>query len=80
MTPPLVGPPIAPQKLPLVTEPVIVRVAGSTLTPAAVEPISLSEVRISIVAGESSGYVNRPEPVRTVEVSSVLTPEASLAW
>ena len=67
-----------PQKLPLVTEPVTVRWATSTLTCASVLTSSEFDDRTSMVAGWPAGKANRPEPVRVVAVSSALAPESSL--
>ena len=66
--------------MPLVTEPVIVRLAGSIVTSASLLPTSELEVRISSVAGLPAGKANLAEPVRGVAVSSVLTPESSPTW
>jgi hypothetical protein len=44
-----------PQKLPLVTEPEMVRAAASIFTRASVLPVSESEARIIITAGFPAG-------------------------
>ena len=62
-----------PQKLPDVTEPWIVRVAGSMVTSASLEPTRPADVRTSIEC-TPAGYVNRPAAVRVVADSSALTP------
>ncbi len=66
-----------PQKLPALTDPVTVRVAGSRCTVASSLPVSDSDVRNSRPAGLSAGNVNRPEPVRGVAVSSAPAPLSS---
>ena len=63
-----------PQKLPEVTDPRIVRVAGSTVTSASLEPTRPADVRTSIDRVPVAGYVKRPAAVRVVADSSALTP------
>jgi hypothetical protein len=63
-----------PQKLPALTEPLTVRVAGSMWTVASVLPVSDIEVRKSRLAVFSAGNVNWPKPVRDVAVSAAPAP------
>ena len=69
-----------PQKLPALTEPVTVWVAGSMWTFASVLPVSDIEVRNSRLAALSAGKVKLPYPVRGVTVSSAAAPLSRPTW
>ncbi|CAM5460021.1 hypothetical protein SCHAM137S_04233 [Streptomyces chartreusis] len=62
--------------MPEVTDPEIVRFAGSIRTVESVDPTSELALRTSSEAGLSAGKVKRAEPVRAVAVRSAETPDA----